>query len=41
MHPSKAATVRDDLRRRIMNGEYAPGEKLPRLQELMSIYDMR
>jgi GntR family transcriptional regulator len=41
MRPSKAAEVRDDLRRRITSGEYQPGDRLPRLQELMSTYDMR
>lgn len=33
--------VRDALRRRIEDGEYQPGDKLPRLQELMAEYGVR
>lgn len=33
--------VRDALRRRIESGEYQPGDKLPRLQELMDEYGVR
>lgn len=39
--PISSGEVRDALRQRIEGGEYQPGSKLPRLQELMDEYGVR
>lgn len=41
MRISRSAEITDDLRRKIAAGEYQPGDRLPRLQELMELYETR
>lgn len=38
---AKGTDARDDLRRRITAGEYRPGERLPRMVDLMATYGIR
>lgn len=41
LKPGKGAEARNDLRQRITTGHYRPGDRLPRLVDLMATYNIR
>jgi GntR family transcriptional regulator len=41
MRVGRSSEIRDALRQRVTSGEYGPGDRLPRLTDLMSIYGTR
>lgn len=41
MRASRSTEIADDLRKQIQSGKYQPGDRLPRLADLMTIYETR
>jgi GntR family transcriptional regulator len=41
LRPGRGAEARDDLRQRITTGHYQPGDRLPRLVDLMATYNIK